>query len=375
MPVVQQQQQQQQQQESLKRARTSRRGQGGSQEAPVHPSMPAGKQQRTSQPHTSEGGEGDDKRVPATTSAPQKTNELICLENPQIRGMEFQMDLIPEKELTKSLPGDVVSFQKLACFRNGKRAYHFIDDTLMIQSIMEEHMFKRIYITGPRRFGKSVNLSMFESFLDSHCSGNQPIKEENRRLFEDLKISKAEKFCADHQQQYFVIKLDFSSLNDTTMLETQGPLAGIMFEVYNRFLGICQGSSLSKYLNLLGDFMLGGVDQKGILENSLSRLADYIKRSAIGSRMKIALLVDEFDKPYISAMNKGRNFYDSLQQFMDSSLESKKDCLILFSLPAYKSFPFKKEDHIVSIVLAQFQSLTNLSTNGTALPIKKWMHF
>jgi Predicted AAA-ATPase len=266
MPVVQQ--QQQQQQESLKRARTSRRGQGGSQEAPVHPSMPAGKQQRTSQPHASEGGEGDDKRVPATTGAPQKTNELICLENPQIRGMEFQMDLIPEKELTSSLPGDVVSFQKLARFRNGKRAYHFIDNTLMIQSIMEEHMFKRIYVTGPRRFGKSVNLSMFESFLDSHCSGNQPIKEKNRRLFQDLKISKVEKFCADHQQQYFVIKLDFSSLNDTTMLETQGPLAGIMFEVYNQFVGICLEPYFLKHISLLGDFMLGIINSEKILKNS-----------------------------------------------------------------------------------------------------------
>jgi hypothetical protein len=84
----------------------------------------------------------------------------------------FRNDAEARKKFTGEFPTTATLFQQLAKFEDGQRMYYFIDDTAMIKSILK---CNSVYATGPRRFGKSISLSMLESLLDGHC----PEKQEN----------------------------------------------------------------------------------------------------------------------------------------------------------------------------------------------------
>ncbi len=81
--------------------------------------------------------------------------------------------------------------------------YYFVDKSLFIKEVIEDGS-QVILLTRPRRFGKTLNLSMLYYFLSENYYNKV-----NQNLFDGLNVSKDTKFCKKHQGQYPVIFISF----------------------------------------------------------------------------------------------------------------------------------------------------------------------
>ena len=83
--------------------------------------------------------------------------------------------------------------------------YCFLDKTLFIKELLENGTEVNLF-TRPRRFGKSLNISMIRYFFEKPVNNVS-----NKYLFKGMNISTETKLCAEHQEQYPVIQLSLKS--------------------------------------------------------------------------------------------------------------------------------------------------------------------
>ena len=107
--------------------------------------------------------------------------------------------------------------------RNG----YFVDKTLLIKEVIEDS-HNVILIPRPRRFGKSLNLSMLATFFDIAAP-------QNRKLFEEFKIWKAGTTYTQKQGKYPVIHLTLKSLKQATFKECIEDMAIILSELFEKY--------------------------------------------------------------------------------------------------------------------------------------------
>ncbi len=84
-----------------------------------------------------------------------------------------------------------------------KKKGYYVDKTGLIAELMEDD-FKVSLITRPRRFGKTLNMSMLEAFFD--------IRKDNRAIFEGLKIMQNEEICAEWMNQWPVLSISLKDV-------------------------------------------------------------------------------------------------------------------------------------------------------------------
>ena len=104
--------------------------------------------------------------------------------------------------------------------------YYYFDKTGLIKEILESGT-TRILFTRPRRFGKSLNMSMLKYFFDVKN------KDENKKLFENLEISKSEYF--DRQGQNPVIFISFKDFEETNWENGFNSIKEEIKSLYNKF--------------------------------------------------------------------------------------------------------------------------------------------
>ena len=97
----------------------------------------------------------------------------------------------------KKLPIGISNFKDII-----EKNYYYFDKTRFIEDILEDGAQVKLF-TRPRRFGKTLNMSMLKYFFDVRN------KEENRKLFENLEVSKSEYF--GEQGKYPVISISFKN--------------------------------------------------------------------------------------------------------------------------------------------------------------------
>jgi len=147
-----------------------------------------------------------------------------------------------EKGNGLSFPYSATTFKDLVTDRSTNKNY-FLDVTLMIYELFEDQAF-RIYLYGPRRFGKTINLDMIALFLNGCFRKNeQHFKEVNSLLFKDKKIQH-EKYAVFREKQfqkYIVIRLDFQELKSIRNFEDfLLGIAKIMIEIYEYYNEFCK---------------------------------------------------------------------------------------------------------------------------------------
>ena len=116
--------------------------------------------------------------------------------------------------------------------------YLFADKTLFIKDIVDDGS-KVIVITRPRRFGKTLNLSMLYYFLGQNHS-----KDEN--LFEGLNISKDTEFCKEHQQQYPVIFISFKDIKESNFTDAYAGIVELIRRLYAEHRYLLEGDLLAR---------------------------------------------------------------------------------------------------------------------------------
>ncbi len=166
--------------------------------------------------------------------------------------------------------------------------YYFSDKTLLIKEIMEDGT-KIILITRPRRFGKTLNLSMIHYFL-SQSYYNQ----RNQNLFEGLNISKETEFCKQHQGQYPVIFISFKDIKEVTDAKAYAGIVELIRRLYASNTYLLEGNVLLESEKHIFNSILNKEADESNIQTSISQLAAYMTKKF--KKLPI-ILIDEYDTP------------------------------------------------------------------------------
>lgn len=200
------------------------------------------------------------------------------------------------------LSSGVSDFKELI---NGK--YKFIDKSLLIQEIIGDGA-KVILITRPRRFGKTLNLSMLYYFLQrNHC--------QDENLFKHLAVSKDLNFCEIHQNQYPVIFISFKDIKKSSYTAAYDDIVRLIKDLYSRHRDLLDGTLL--YDDEKATFMtlLNQEGTQSDIESAIKHLSEYITRKFNKAPI---ILIDEYDTPIQEAYLKG--YYSDIIDLMRNIL-------------------------------------------------------
>ena len=169
-------------------------------------------------------------------------------------------------------------------------------------------------IARPRRFGKTLNMSMLEKFFSVKYKGRGD-------LFQGLNIWEEKSPDGDYkyrklQGTYPVIFLSFADIKETTFLEARQKICKIIQMVYNQFDFLLEGDILNE--NEKNDFRKISADMENYLASlSLKMLTDFLNRYY---GKKVIFLLDEYDTPMQEAYVNG--YWDELASFTRSLFNS-----------------------------------------------------
>ena len=192
---------------------------------------------------------------------------------------------VEEMRDKKPLPIGIDDFKTII-----EEDYYYADKTKMIESLLDDGAGVTLF-TRPRRFGKTLNMSMLNYFF------NLKNKEENRKLFENLYISKSK--YMNQQGEYPVIYLSFKDIKALNWEKCYYLTRRLIGYLYNEF------EFLREKLNKkdLSDFDKVWLDEEGAdWENSLKNLLRYLYEY---HNKKVVVLIDEYDTPIVSGYNNG----------------------------------------------------------------------
>ena len=188
-----------------------------------------------------------------------------------------------------------------------KQNYFYIDKTKLIQEWWESGDSVTL-ITRPRRFGKTLNMSMLEKFFSVNYAGRGD-------LFEGLAVWQGEK-NRKLQGTYPVISLSFAKVKETTYLSARKMLCHIIANVYNEYDFLLDSDRLNE--NEKAFFKKVSADMEDyIAADSLNALSRYLMKYY---GKKVIILLDEYDTPMHEAYVSG--YWQEMVDFTRSLFNS-----------------------------------------------------
>ena len=163
---------------------------------------------------------------------------------------------------------------------------YYIDKTKLIEKLLDDGSKVKL-LARPRRFGKTLNMSMLKYFFDIEE------KEENKKLFKDLYIEQSK--YIEKQGSYPVIYLTLKSLkglNWETSLRQLKEIMKVEYEKHRNVIDSLNEDEIIDYNRVLFN------DKEVSLENSLKNLTRFLYKHY---KRKVILLIDEYDIPLIEA--------------------------------------------------------------------------
>jgi len=177
--------------------------------------------------------------------------------------------------------------------------FYYFDKTKFIEEIIEDGSQVKLF-ARPRRFGKTLNMSMLKYFFDIKN------REENKEIFKDLYIEKTEAF--KEQGQYPVIFLSLKDLKALTWEQMEKAIKSAISRLFSEY----------KYLlNVLDKFDTLAFENILLKNTELEDLKEALKfltRILYGKyNKKVVVLIDEYDSPLVSAYING--YYEKAKDF------------------------------------------------------------
>ena len=188
--------------------------------------------------------------------------------------------------MKKKLPIGISDFKKII---DGN--YYYFDKTELIKSIIGEPGEVKLF-TRPRRFGKTLNMSMIKYFFDIEN------KNENKKLFENLKISENEYF--EKQGTAPVISISFRNYDESSWGNGFEMIKNTISDLYDEFEFVKENLSARKKEKY--DSILFNRATEATWKLSLLDLTKYLYEYY---GQKVVVLIDEYDQPIIDSYVKG----------------------------------------------------------------------
>lgn len=206
--------------------------------------------------------------------------------------------------MRKAIPLGVVDYETLK-----NQNYFFIDKSMMIYDFLMRKSTVTL-ITRPRRFGKTINISMMSSFFD--------ITKDSKEIFKDTKIVETEYIL--EMNQYPTIFISFSNAkNDKWNVVKEIKLQ--LRKEYDRYAHVFEQKMTvfeqNEYESLVQGLM---TKNDGILDNIIDALSFLMERLEKYYHKKVMVFIDEYDTPFIEAHVGG--YYEELRGGLSSLLHN-----------------------------------------------------
>ncbi|NDB81892.1 MAG: hypothetical protein EB127_03995 [Alphaproteobacteria bacterium] len=161
-----------------------------------------------------------------------------------------------------------------------------VDKTLLIKEVMDDGA-KVILITRPRRFGKTLNLSMLRHFFRINSTGE-------KNIFENLNISVHKEFWAQHQNKYPVIFISFKDVKAAKFEKAYADILGLFSNLYSEHRYLLEGDLLNEDEKEVFNAILREKATQSKIEESIQKLSELLHRKFGKSPI---ILIDEYDTP------------------------------------------------------------------------------
>ena len=175
--------------------------------------------------------------------------------------------------------------------------YYYVDKTGLIEDLLEKETAEVTLITRPRRFGKTMGMSMLANFFD--------IRKDSKAMFEGLEISKNAALCSEWMNQWPVLFLTFKDVDGLTFASAKEMLLNRIAAIYNDHSYLLEGTRVQendrKVFERLADEVSGNPTD-AMLKTSIVLLM-RLMRNHYGK--PVILLIDEYDVPIAKASAKG----------------------------------------------------------------------
>ncbi len=192
---------------------------------------------------------------------------------------------------------------------------YYVDKTLMIKELLDAPP-KVTLFTRPRRFGKTLNLSMIRRFFEDERTEDGK-KIDNRHVFENLAITGCGETYLKHQQQYPVINLSLKSAKQPNYKLAYSMLKSEIAKEFGRHEYVLSESILSESDCRQYQAIMERRDEDTLYANALEFLSECLARY---HQKNVIILIDEYDVPLENAYFEG--FYDQMIAFIRSLFES-----------------------------------------------------
>lgn len=191
---------------------------------------------------------------------------------------------------------------------------YFVDKSMLVRDLLQNGA-KVTLLTRPRRFGKTLNLSMLRRFFEDERD-EKGEKVENGYIFQNLAVSACREICLKHQQQYPVINLTLKSGRQPNFEMAYESLVDKLINEYQRHSYIQKGDMPQRDRERFERILLG---RAGAME--YAEALGFLSRCLANFHGKnVIILIDEYDVPLENAYFRG--FYDQMIDFMRTLFES-----------------------------------------------------
>lgn len=186
---------------------------------------------------------------------------------------------------TLKLPVGIENFEEIR-----KLGFYYIDKTRLIEQLLQG-WGKVTLFTRPRRFGKTLNMSMLRSFFEIGM---------DKSLFDGLYISGNKVLCDEHMGKYPVIFLSFKGVDGLDFTTARRMLCAILKDELDRHYYLKTSDVLTDEDRILFTKMLHGQDDN--IEDSIRMLSKLLYKHY---GQKVVILIDEYDVPLDKAFQNG----------------------------------------------------------------------
>ncbi len=238
---------------------------------------------------------------------------------------------------------------------------YIVDKTMLIKEFYDNSNYV-LLIPRPRRFGKTLNLSMIEHFFDIQ-------KPESKELFSEFEISKHKDFCEKHQNKYPVINVSLKDVKEKNWENCHESFKTLISRLYKTHDYLLNSDKLSdNEKELINDIILEKAKDK-FVKFGLELLSEYLYTH---HQKEVIILVDEYDAPIINAFNNTNPPIKSPNKENSTYYEQVIAFMQTFLGKAYKGNPYLKKGLLTGIMRVGKESIfsewNNFDVFGIVVP-------
>lgn len=195
-----------------------------------------------------------------------------------------------------------------------RHGYYYVDKTQLIEQVLNRRNKVSLF-TRPRRFGKTLNMSMLQHFFEI---GTDP------KFFQSLSISKNNELCEKHMGKYPVVSISLKSIHADSYAKAKAQLIKLVNREARRVQFLLDSDRLTAVDKALFSELLDREMEEDTLVSSLQELTELLE---IHFGQQVIVLIDEYDVPLAKANQNGyydemalllRNFFENVLKTNDS---------------------------------------------------------